>query len=113
MEKIDGIFEHALTFWPYTIDITDGKFIDEISGFKSDNLSKAWDNTERESSGNDWNEVSVWVIYKLLHQKATRDFQSKIFRVSPSQLNKHQFKRSLFEELQQGGYGQMLNELTR
>ncbi|HMJ67788.1 MAG TPA: hypothetical protein VK508_02770 [Cyclobacteriaceae bacterium] len=112
MEKIDQLFERAVSFWPTEIDISDGKYIDEISGFKSENLGQAWNSAEHKSLGQDWNELSVWVIYKLLHQKSMKDFKLKIFNLHPSQLNKDEFKKILFEELQQEGYEQMLKELN-
>lgn len=111
MKKIDLFFERGVSFWPDSIDIEDGEFFEEISGFLSENLSNAWNNAEQKSLGDDWNELSVWVIYKLLHQKAMRDFKCEIFALSPAQLNKDEFRKILLEELQQEGYEEMLKEL--
>jgi hypothetical protein len=112
MEKIDEIFKSAISFWPDSIDIADGKFIEEISGFRSGNLTKAWDDAEHKSLGDDWSELGVWVIYGLLHQKAKRDFEHKMFNLSPSQLNRDEFKKSLLEALREEGYEQMLADIS-
>jgi hypothetical protein len=75
-------------------------------------LAHAWDLAEQKAIGQDWDELAVWVIYKLLHKRAALDYRTKSFRMYPSQLNKEEFKVVLFEELQQEGYEQMLKELN-
>ncbi|MEJ7646541.1 MAG: hypothetical protein WKF87_18225 [Chryseolinea sp.] len=112
MNKKDQLFEQTLRFWPRHIDISDGKFIDE-TGFESGNLTKAWGLAEQKSKREDWQELSVWIFYKMLHKKAMESFSLGHFEVHVADLNRIIFSDLLLENLQHNGYEDMLRELIR
>jgi hypothetical protein len=112
MKYINQLFQDAKLLWSSKIDISDGKVIVETSGFESVNLNCAWAQAEKKSSGEDWNELCVWVIFKMLHREAKIKFQTKVYEVQASSLSLDDFKKTLLEALQVEGYEEMLKELN-
>lgn len=112
MKNVDQLYEQSILYWPELIDISDGKFVPETNGFKFERLSKAWDGAESKAKGNEWSELSAWIIFRLLHKIAENKFNSKIVVLRPSELSVESFKQDLLNELQNRGYEEMLTEIS-
>ena len=107
------IFIRALKYWPSEIDISDGEVISETNGFLSENLSFAWNEAEKKAEKNEWDDLSVWIIFGLLHNRAKIDFKKGTNKVYLSQVNIDDFKVNLYEALQNEGYESMLLEYIK
>ena len=107
--KAQDIFNRGKTYWSIELNIEDGEFIDEIEGFRSKNLTNAWEIAEKKAHGNDWDELAVWIIYGLLHIKSKNAFRKNIYKISLNQVTIEDFKKELLQQLQYEGYEEMLS----
>lgn len=111
--KAIELLNKTYDYWPIEVDIKDGRLIKETDGFESKTLIRAWEFAEQATIGNEWLEISVWVFYKILHQKAKSDFEKGITILFPPQVPVDIFKVELLEELNSEGYEEMLAEFKK
>lgn len=111
--KRETLYDDGISLWPKVINIKDGKFIPETKGFYSQSLISSWEKVESLAEGDDWKELSVWIIYKLLHKISLNKFTLNEYEVSLSEVNKLEFYQLLEEELKGDGYSEMLSQFGR
>lgn len=107
--KFEKIYRESILFWPNTIDISDGKFIEETNGFYLKNLSSAWNKAE-ELASNEWQDLMVWTLFKMIHTKAEENFKKGVLYVDIQSLDLEELKSKYLEDLQEEYYEDMLAE---
>ncbi len=108
--KFEKIYRESISFWPNSIDLSDGKLIEETNGFYSENLSSAWDKAE-ELASNEWQSLMVWTFYQELHKKAVESFKANRFYLNIDSIDMAMLKQSYLNALKEEGYEKMLNQL--
>jgi hypothetical protein len=107
------IFTRTKTYWPDKINISDGVIIEEIHGFNSKNLTKSWDLAEQHSKG-EWEDLMVWIIYKILHEKSVLLFNKGDYTlIIDDALDLTQVEALFSQELKGEGYESMLKQYMK
>jgi hypothetical protein len=109
--KFNDLYLKTIKYFPSDIDISEGKFIEETQGFRCEILSKVRRLAEAHSK-NDWEELLIWNIYKLIHRKAKSLYVSddpKLMIVADA-IDLDVLEKMYFEALQIEGHEDMLKE---
>jgi hypothetical protein len=110
MMKFEIIYRESILLWPDSIDLSDGKLIEETKGFYSENLSSAWDKAE-ESASNEWQSLLVWIFFQELHRKAVECFKANRFYLNVDSIDMKILKQAYLNTLKEEGYENMLNQI--
>ncbi len=110
MMKFENLYSEAISFWPSNIDITDAILVESDNAFISNSISTAWMDAEAKCSS-EAQELMVWVMYKILHEKALALFKSAQFNVDVMQsLDLKEVKVRFEKTLQEPGNEELASE---
>ncbi|KAA0991031.1 hypothetical protein [Dyadobacter aurulentus] len=112
--KFDDLYQKTIKYYPTSIDISDGKFLEETNGFRFDNLSNAWDLAESYAE-NEWQDLLIWTIFGYLHNKARSLFTSKESEIMTlsTVIDIEDLEMDFLSDLQEEGYEDMLKEYLK
>ena len=103
----EKIYNEVLAMYPVKIDISDGKLIEEIGGFLSQNFSKIYEQVDYNATlKGEWHSLMAWVIFQVLHEEAQKLFLKNIFQIGKS-VDRKLVRKFLVTNLEQEGYREM------
>ncbi|WP_294351045.1 hypothetical protein [Sphingobacterium sp.] len=107
--NFEELYNKALSFWPETISISDGRLSNDSLMFE--NLNLVWDIVEAETQElGDWHQLMTWIIFTNFNKIAKLNYANKVFLVSRDQINKSDVRARLIENLKMEEYKDMYDE---
>ncbi|WP_181308400.1 hypothetical protein [Rufibacter sp. XAAS-G3-1] len=90
--NFETIYSRKNQLFPEQLDIRDGSFVQDSTGFLSQNLVDIW-NAAEEKSESSAEGYFIWAMYCLLHRQAKKAFRKGDFTLKISDLTKEDIRK--------------------